>query len=295
MSQNPLSKFLMSNIRARKAKSKPSIGRLASVSMKQFALTVEPLEERQLLAINVTQANLEGFKDASGGYVFTDSSSITVDPGVVIDAGAGAITMTAPEISIGAGAQIKTTGAISLTADKSIPLFPISIFNQLSTITQALAGVKASVAIGENVSIAGGSFKVDVKSGDQDKIKSVFESGTDQGDATKFFTGVGESFSNTILQLVNDVLSLPLSVQVKQPSSSITVGAFSVIKTTGDVKITEKATADATGQAIWSSIAQKITGGNGFGFAFCLISPAAPAPLSLVPSSLLSSFVPFPL
>ena len=83
MSKNRFSKLLELNNRARMPKSsdrpKQSAKRLASISLKQFALAVEPLEERQLLAINVTQANLSSFKDASGNYVFKDTASITVD------------------------------------------------------------------------------------------------------------------------------------------------------------------------------------------------------------------------
>jgi len=130
MSKNRFSKLLGLNNRTRtpksSARSKQSAQRLASISLKQFALAVEPLEERQLLAINVTQANLSSFKDASGNYVFDDVSSITVDPGVVIDAGGGAITMTAPEITIGNGVKLLSKGtggaadgAINLTATEN--------------------------------------------------------------------------------------------------------------------------------------------------------------------------------
>ena len=100
----------------------------------------EPLEPRHLLAIVVNAGNLASFRQTTGDYVFSDSSSIEVATGTVLDAGTGAITFTAPSVTIGANARLTTSGAVSITASKSFPsLGGVSnLWSQLSTIVEAI-------------------------------------------------------------------------------------------------------------------------------------------------------------
>ena len=49
---------------------------------------LEQLEARQLLAITVTEQNLASYR-VGADYIFTDATSITVAPSLVIDAGGG--------------------------------------------------------------------------------------------------------------------------------------------------------------------------------------------------------------
>jgi hypothetical protein len=283
-----------------------------------LALALEQLEARQLLAgLTISESKISGGAD----LVYTDTESITIDPNVILNAGGGKITLTAPVIKIGDGAQLLSKGtggvaitaqpgkndkvgtvfsividanaaidagggsiaiaspnidvragaslrskgtggaadgAITLTAKNQDPVQPLSIVDQAASFISAImGGKKAAVKLGENLTVDGGSFTIDVQSGDP------------RNNATRAQTqsnwplaGVVETVGSIFL---NDLLAMPFAVIVKQPESAITVGAGASIKSSGDVSISGVANAYAVTQAGWNPIFDKIT--QKFGFA----------------------------
>ena len=228
----------------------------------------EPLEARHLLALVVDAGNLSSFRQASGDYVFSDSSSIEFAAGTVLDAGAGAIMFAAPSVTIGANARLTTSGAVSITASKSFPsLGGVSnLWSQLSTIVEAIGGMRTAVNVRAAAAISAGSFSITASAGDDPTLLSTLSFSGAGTPAIPLLGQVAFMFLGNIVK--DDIYALPLSVQVKQPQTTITIDAGATIETTaGDVTIDASATADATGQAIYSVLANDVLGDRGGGIA----------------------------
>ena len=216
---------------------------------------LEPLEGRLLLALTIDATTPIQSYLTDKGYVFQDSDSITVASGATLDAFAGKnVTFDAPKITVSAGSRIVTTGKIDFTATKTMPNLPLSIWSQVTTIIQAFNKQEATITIAAGAHIEGKGVSFTANAGDstpewyKDKAES---------SATTFpFLG---QFTSLIAQFANDLTSLPLSGIVKQPSAKIDIGTGVQIVSAGDVKAKASATADASGQAIWSVLMEKLT------------------------------------
>ena len=120
-----------------------------------FAL--EQLEPRQMLAVTITQDVIRSGED----IVYADATSITIADGVILNAGGGNITLTAPVITIGDGAKLLSKGisggadgAITLTAKSQTSNTPSSLYNQFVNIAQWAGlpnGKAASIDVGRDV------------------------------------------------------------------------------------------------------------------------------------------------
>jgi hypothetical protein len=223
----------------------------------------ERLESRQLLAV-VTAENLHTFLNQStGNYLFQDSTSIEFPNNFALDAGSGSITISAPSVTIGDHAVLKTTGAFTIEATKTITSLPLTVWNQVATIYEASFGASASVSIGENASITAEKVTVTARAGDD-------------GANAKAVTSIpfgGNLFFGTPLQLTDDILSLPASFQWKEPSATLEVKSGAKIIGSTGVAFETKATADATGQAIYSKLmdaALKKRRGDRFGIGVAM-------------------------
>lgn len=233
----------------------------------RFDLSLEQLEARQLLALTISEDVIRSGADIS----YTDAESITVAPNVILNAGGGKITLTAPSITIGQGAKLLSKGtggaadgAITLTATNQTPFVA---WSTLDAVQSWLAGAKkADVSLGRNVTVNGGAFTIDVKSGDE---YSNAKTGTQTySSMLGGFVDTIVSSANSILGL-NDLLASPISVMRKQPTSTITVGESTTITSSGDVAIKGEAIADAWLYASWMLLAKATNAGGGaVGYAY---------------------------
>jgi len=134
-------------------------------------LALEQLESRQLLAITVTKDTLASYK-VGADYVFTDPTSIEISKNLVIDAGGGKISLTAPVITIGDGAQLLSKGtggaadgAITLTARDASTRTGISPADFLFEVVSGFARDTATITIGAKATLAGGTIQIDAFAG----------------------------------------------------------------------------------------------------------------------------------
>jgi hypothetical protein len=129
---------------------------------------------------------------------------------------AGSITLNAPSITIGNNVQIlaggATPGAITLTADKTMADPGLALWDFLGTILNQTTGLKAGITIGSNDTIQGGAFTATATAADSEVLATA-----------EAFPFLGQLLSQTI-SYVNDLTALPVSVVVKEPSATVTVG-----------------------------------------------------------------------
>ena len=218
--------------------------------------SLERLETRQLLAITVTDQNLASFK-LGADYIFSDPTSITVAPGLVINAGGGKISLTAPLITISEGATLRSKGtgnaadgAITLTAkSQTASPLPSALLNQLINWTELAGeglglskGQTATIDVGRDVRIDGGTVKLDVAAGDVDPQW--------WKELTK--TPLIGQVLKQAQKAVDAIVALPITVVIKQPESKLTVAQDVSIKGSGSVTLASEAVARADGVAMWS-------------------------------------------
>ena len=218
--------------------------------------SLERLEPRQMLAITVTAENLARYK-VGADYVFNDPTSITVAPNLLIDAAGGKISLTAPVISLGEGATLRSKGAggaadgaITLTAkSQTASPLPSALLNQLINWTELAGelvglskGQTATIDVGRDVRIDGGTVKFDVAAGDVDPQW--------WKDLTKIPFG-GEVLKQA-QKALDAIVALPITVVIKQPESKLTVAEDVSITGSGSVTLASEAVARADGVAMWS-------------------------------------------
>lgn len=105
----------------------------------------------------------------------SDDDSIIVEAGVLLQSNGGTITLKAPSITILDNARLDAgQGAVTLTAAANhYELFHSSYWGTVESIYQALSGTSAGVTIGSNVSIMGGSLAINATAGDKQPLGSV--------------------------------------------------------------------------------------------------------------------------
>lgn len=181
------------------------------------------------------------------------------------------ITLQAPKITFKDGASIETTGKVSLEASKMFPLVGLSLWNQIATIVEAIQPRDTSITVGEGVHITGGSVSISARSGDYDALKNNPDgSPTLYGElvAAPWYGQIPSFAVNTGITILDGLSALPLSVLVKQPTAEITIATdAAIVSTTGDVTLTSYASADATGRALFSIVADKVTNQSSLGWA----------------------------
>jgi hypothetical protein len=224
--------------------------------------SLERLEPRQLLAITVTDQNLASFK-VGADYVIADHERITVAPNLLIDAGGGKISLTAPVISIGEGATLRSQGtsgaadgAITLTAKSQTTNTPSALLNTFVNWAELalsaaglIPGQAATIDVGRNVTIAGGTVKLDVAAGDVDPQW--------WKDLTKSAKLGGEVLKQA-QKALDAIVALPFTVVIKQPESKLTIAQDVSITGSGSVTLASEAVARADGLAMWSVAADYV-------------------------------------
>lgn len=240
---------------------------------KPRAFAVEILEPRQLLAVVVDSTNLQNFRDAAGNYLFSDASSVTFQAGTRLDAGSGSINIASPQVTIGENTQLTTSGSVVISASKSFPTAGgvSNLWNQAFTIVEAIAGMQTRVDVHRGAAITAGTVSIDAFAGDDSSIVDLLSF---NGSGSYSIPLLGQAVFYKLGELIkDDVYALPLSAQIKQPRAAITIDPGAAITTTsGDVSISAAATADATGQAIYSVLANRwaanLRGGAAAGFSY---------------------------
>ena len=184
--------------------------RRAAADARGFAL--ERLEPRQLLALLISQ-DVKGTTD----IVYEDAESITISDNVVLDAGGGKISLTAPSITIGKGAKLNTSGAVTLTASRLLPPnpLPLTFSDQIMSWAEAIGGgEKVSVTVGSGASISGGTVTIDASAGDMTTALG--------RDKAPGWVKIYATVSQDVLGFLGNQLSaLPIGFSIKNPSSTI--------------------------------------------------------------------------
>jgi hypothetical protein len=183
--------------------------------------------------------------------VISDSQSITINAGVILNSSttvgaAGKIKLDAPKIIIDQGVQLlangPTPGRIEINANGTTSLTPLAIWNEISAVGTSATGLQnASISIGQSVTINGGAVSISSIAGDAPNIL--------QQQASAPYYGL---VFNQGYQYINQILGLPLSIVVKQPSSSISIGSNTSIVSSGDVRLSSTANAEAVGYAVYT-------------------------------------------
>jgi len=205
------------------------------------------LEPRILLATTISQNMFTSGQD----IVISDSQSITINAGVILNSSttvgaAGKIKLDAPKIIIDQGVQLlangPTPGRIEINANGTTSLTPLAIWNEISAVGTSATGLQnASISIGQSVTINGGAVSISSIAGDAPNIL--------QQQASAPYYGL---VFNQGYQYINQILGLPLSIVVKQPSSSISIGSNTSIVSSGDVRLSSTANAEAVGYAVYT-------------------------------------------
>jgi len=181
-------------------------------------LALEQLESRQLLAITVTKDTLASYK-VGADYVFTDPTSIEISKNLVIDAGGGKISLTAPVITIGDGAQLLSKGtggaadgAITLTARDASTRTGISPADFLFEVVSGFARDTATITIGAKATLAGGTIQIDAFAGND---RPTFSNDPVSAAASRL--------PGAFLTAINDLVALPLTGSSERDRAALQV------------------------------------------------------------------------
>ena len=176
---------------------------------------------------------------------------------------AGAIDIESINTSIGNNATISAIGSthtqdgsITISANNVMEGFDINALNQFENIIRWFQNQSATIHVGAGVDIEGGNVSIKTDSGN--KLKDQWVSSL-----------ITQPLSAIFLETIHkpDLFSLPITVQVWLPQSTIDIENGATISGSGDVSITSNATADAAGKAIWNSIFFQKNGNSTFGAA----------------------------
>jgi len=192
-----------------------------------------------------------------GGALSVTGSSITVENGsssqpitISTSSGtgpAGALTLTAPSITVGNydqllanGSRTSGDGTITLTAtDTDTGQTYFSLVNQVEDAFNH--NFTATISIGQNVVITGGDVSLTATSGDN----SVLANATGAGSVAA--SAIGSPIANYL----NQFLSLPISVLVTKATATTEIEQSASIQSSGSVTVSSTATANSTGEATW--------------------------------------------
>ena len=261
-------------------------GRLASRGTSRLGL-LEALESRVLLSTTISSNNITPGVD----YVLTDSEEIIVSANVVIDTSsptgqAGKISLTAPKITLQAGAQLLATGLtdgdISLTA-QTRSYSGISAVNQLEDlILLANRFSQTQISLDSSVQIIGEDITLTTESGHQ--VDPVYN---------QTLSLLLRPLSQVGLELAHkpDLGSLPIAFELLRPSASIVIDT-ATLTGSGSITISSTADASASGKAVYYRVVTSEFLGDGsgrFGGAAGYFETDAKATISVTGSSITSA------
>ncbi|MFN9197144.1 MAG: hypothetical protein ACK5WR_03620 [Planctomycetaceae bacterium] len=259
-------------------------GRLASRGTSRLGL-LEALESRVLLSTTISSNSFTPGVD----YVLTDSEEIIVSANVVIDTSsptgqAGKISLTAPKITLQAGAQLLATGLtdgdISLTA-QTRSYSGISAVNQLEDlILLANRFSQTQISLDSSVQIIGEDITLTTESGHQ--VDPVYN---------QTLSLLLRPLSQVGLELAHkpDLGSIPAAFELLRPSASIVIDT-ATLTGSGSITISSTADASASGKAVYNRVVKSIGDGSGrFGGAAGYFETDAKATISVTGSSITSA------
>jgi len=243
--------------------------RLRNRSVFRKLLGIETLESRALLAGDTIQINslsdlAAHYTAGTNSYSIGDesTSSVTIANGIVIDTStvvglAGSITIQGDEISIGNNVQITANGpldpatgveqdgAITLLSENVLKGYNSSAVMQIEDIVRLFQGQKSTITVGTSTVIEGGAITISTDSGNELV-----------GD---FYASQVQLAAKVVLEAAHipDVLALPITAQVWEPVSEITIGVGTSIQSSSEVSLSATATANAFGKAVWNTLTEK--------------------------------------
>lgn len=164
------------------------------------------------------------------------------------------ITLQGKSITIQPGVQIVTTGDITIDAQKQITTLGINAFNQIEDLLAST--LNAKISIGDSVLIQGQGVIISADSGNPRLLEDNKQG--DDNTAANIVNSVLHKVSAIVQEKyeVPDYLSLPLTLQIWKPESTITIGSSDTTSANAThiignaVKITSDAEANAIGKAI---------------------------------------------
>ncbi len=185
---------------------------------------------------------------------------VTISAGVTIGSASGtsSISISGGSITIGEDVQLLASGDITLEAENVMKGFNISAVNQAEDIVRWFEDQDATISIGENSTIEGGTITISASSGNEMVGEQIWS--------------LIQPIAPVLLEALHtpDPLTFPVSVQVWTPASTITLSENVEVDGSEKVAITATAQANALGKAIWNSLkktGENTTGKSPLGFA----------------------------
>ena len=259
------------------------VSKRSSTLRKLHALlpSLNPLEQRVLLTVDITQPSQLGQYLSGGTYSIIDPTSVTIDCALntngaaitihsnsvtingAIQTGGGAITLesggqdtigwqTSNNTSIAVNANLVTTspggaaGAITLSGTNQYYTLGGTGLSLGALIQDIEAKQNSAVTVAAGAQIIGGNVTIKSTAGAQ---------GPNTAGNTSFLNKFESTLEHIGTAAVNFLLGLPISVVLRQPQASIDISG--VIQSSGSVDVESNSTANAVGQAVWSLWAQK--------------------------------------
>ena len=227
--------------------------------MNELFMEMAPLEERVLMtAITInSQADLAQYFDSSTNSYTLDAEkdTVTIAPNIIINTSsatgqAGAITISGQAVSIGNNVQILANGAtdtqdgsITISASNVMKGIDLNAVNQAENIVRWFQNQSATINVGAGADIEGGTVLITAESGN--KMLG--------GEWTSLVAPIVSAIGLDLLHKP-DLFSLPVTVQVWKPVSTIDFQTGAVLKSSQGATIDASAEANAFGKAIWNSL-----------------------------------------
>ena len=162
---------------------------------------------------------------------------------------AGALTLTAPSITVGTYDQLLANGSSS-SGDGTITLTAtdtdtdLTYFSQVNQVADLLnPNFTATISIDPNVVITGGDVSLTATSGDNSVLAGASSAGS----------AAASAIGSPIANYINQFLSLPISVLVTKATATTEIGQSASIQSSGSVTVSSSATANSTGEATYWS------------------------------------------
>ena len=185
----------------------------------------------------------------------SDTLSINADsPSIEINAGA---------LLIANGKTSANNGAITIDANGTVPDAKWALWAQAQDIYEWVRGANGTITIDSGVQINGGNITISSEAGDQFTTQHLVTTiDTSNSD------GSLPLITNTTEKMLSKLTALPLSVIIKKPDASVTIGS-ATINSSGDVSISSTSQPYADAQAFWGyNIVSKLAPKKGtFGMA----------------------------
>ncbi|MFM2012288.1 MAG: hypothetical protein RLZZ396_1072, partial [Planctomycetota bacterium] len=152
-------------------------------------------------------------------------------------------------------ANNNSAGAISIASDNRLEYLPIALYDTFALSTRP--HTTSSIFLADNVSIIGGDIALDSKAGDQGFLGD--PDFLSRSDNPGVFTAERvKSLANILLGVFNDLIPSPISVLVREPTSTITVSSGVQLHAQGDLSVSSQSDAFAISTALWRYLDAKV-------------------------------------